>query len=133
MTYLLGYGCFLLGAILHLLGKIQEFKQMAKANPDPKIVYNTKNMLSEESVNIARMLIGGIALVIFAPMLMGGATVDIKNTAGQLVTTLSVEAMLLPFYFVTGIGGNSTLFAYFGKYKKTLMNQVGVEDENNKN
>lgn len=128
MSYLFGYGSFLLGALLYILGKIQEFKEMAEANPSPHVVYRTKDMFNKEWVNMIRLLIGGIALIIFAPMLIGGATVDIKNSSEQVITTLSMETMLLPFYFLTGYGGNSALFGYFGKYKKTLLNQVGVKD-----
>lgn len=128
MTYLLGYGSFLLGAFIYMLGKIKEFKLMAKANPNPKIVYNMKSMFEEEWTNFAQLFLGGIALVIFAPMLIGGATVDIKNVSGQVVTSLTLETILLPMYFLIGYGGNSALFGYFGKYKKTLLNQVGVDE-----
>lgn len=127
MHYLLDYGCFLLGSVLYLLGKIKEFKAMAEANPDPKIVYSTKTLFSKEWINFAQLLIGGVAVIIFTPMLIGGVTVDIKNVSGQVVTTLAMQTMLMPFYFFIGYSGNSAMFAYFGKYKKTLLNQVGVD------
>jgi hypothetical protein len=129
VSYLLGYGSFVLGAVLFLLGKADNYKKMAKANPDPKIIYSTKNFLSEESINLARLFIGGVALVIFAPMLIGGVTVDVKNTTGNVIATLPLKAALAPFYFLTAYAGNSALFAFFGKYKKTLMNGVGVDDD----
>lgn len=127
MHYLLDYGCFLLGCTLYLLGKIKEFKAMAEANPDPKIVYSTKNLISKEWINFAQLIIGGVAVVIFTPMLIGGVTVDTKNVSGQVVTTLAMQTLLMPFYFFIGYSGNSAMFAYFGKYKKTLLNQVGVD------
>lgn len=127
MHYLLGYGAFLLGAFLYVLGKVQEYKEMAEANPDPKIVYNTGKFLLKEAVNFVRLLVGGVALIWFLPMLIGGATVDFKSVSGAVLTTVSLQTLLLPFYFVVGYGGNSALFSFFGKYKKTLLNQVGVE------
>lgn len=126
-SYLLGYGSFLLGAVLYVLAKIQEFKEMADSNPNPNINFNAKKMFGKEWVNFLRLLIGGIALVLFMPMLVGGTMVDIKNTEGAIVTTLSMETLLVPFYFFVGYSGNSALFALFGKYKKTLLNKVGVE------
>lgn len=126
--YLIDYGSFLLGAVLYILGKVQEFKEMADSNPDPKVIYGTGRMLSKEWVNLTRLLIGGIALVIFMPMLIGGTTVDIKNTSGNVVTTLTMATVLTPFYFLVGYAGLSGLLAVFGKYKKTLLHQVGVDD-----
>lgn len=128
MTYLIDYGSFLLGALLYILGKIQEFKEMAEANPNPKVVHNTRTMFHKEWINMARLLIGGVALVLFLPMLIGGATVDIKNVEGQTITTLALETILIPFYFFIGYSGNSALFSLFGVYKKTLLNRVGVGD-----
>lgn len=128
MHYLIDYGAFVLGVVLYVLGKVQEFKEMAEANPDPKIIYNTKRMFDKEWVNFARLLIGGVALVIFMPMLIGGATVDIKNEEGNVITTLSLKTILIPLYFFIGYSGNAALFSLFGKYKKTLLNRVGVDD-----
>lgn len=129
LHYLLDYGAFLLGAILYLLSKVGEYQQMAEANPDPKIVYSFGNLLKKEWVNIARLLIGGIALVIFLPLLIGGATVDIKNTEGIVVTSMAMKSVLAPMYFFLGYSGNSALFALFGKYKKTLLERVGVDEK----
>jgi hypothetical protein len=127
IQYLFGYGSFLLGAGMYILGKIQEFKEMAEANPDPKIVYSLKHLIQKEWVNFVRLLIGGVALVIFLPMLIGGATVDLKNVQGSVITTVSLETLLIPFYFFVGYSGLSGLLSLFGKYKKTLLNQVGVD------
>ncbi len=127
--YLIDYGAFLLGVTLYMLAKIQEFKEMAEANPDPKIIYNTRHMFDKEWVNFVRLLIGGIALVWFMPMLIGNATVDIKNEAGAVITTLAFSTILLPTYFFVGYSGTSGLFAIFGKYKKTLLNRIGADDK----
>jgi len=126
--YFIDYGAFLLGAILYVLAKVQEFKEMADANPNPKVVYNTKHLFEKEWINFARLLVGGIALVIFMPMLIGGASVDIKSTEGAVITNLEMKTILAPFYFLVGYSGLSGLFAIFGKYKKTLLNRVGVND-----
>jgi hypothetical protein len=127
VQYLLDYGCFLLGCVLYLLGKIKEYKAIAEANPDPKVIHSNKKMFDKEWINLAQLIIGGVALIIFTPKLIGGVTVDIKNVSGQIVTSLAMQTILMPFYFFIGYSGNSALFAYFGKYKKTLLNQVGVD------
>jgi hypothetical protein len=129
LNYLLGYGAFLLGAILFILGKMNDYDQMARANPDPKVIYDRKTFFRMEAINFARLFIGGIALVIFAPMLIGGVVVDVKNSSGAVVTTLALKAALAPFYFVTAYAGNSALFAFFGKYKKAMLGGVGVDDD----
>jgi len=128
INYIFDYAAFLLGSVLYVLGKIQEFKELAEANPDPNVKYDFKHMISKEAINFIRLLVGGIALVWFMPMLIGGATVDIKSTEGAVITTLALQTLLLPFYFFVGYSGNSALFAIFGKYKKTLLNRVGVQD-----
>jgi hypothetical protein len=128
LNYLLGYGAFLLGATLYMLSKVQDYKSTAKANPNPNVSFSVKGMLSDESINIARLLLGGVALVIFLPMLIGGATVDVKNTTGAVITSLTLKAVLIPMYFILGYSGNSAVFALFGKYKKTLLEQVGVNE-----
>ena len=126
--YVLDYGCFALGVILYMLGKIQDYKAMAKANPDPKVVYDIKHFMEDELVNFVRIIIGGIALVAFTPMLTGGASVDIKSTEGVTIANVEMKTLLMPFYFLVGYSGSSGLFAFFGKYKKTLFNRVGVQD-----
>lgn len=130
LHYLLDYGSFLLGAVLFVLAKVQEFKEMAEANPNPKIIYDTRHLFEKEWINFARLIIGGVALVIFMPMLIGGATVDIKSAEGNVITNLEMKTILAPFYFLVGYSGLSGLFAIFGKYKKTLLNRVGISDNN---
>lgn len=126
LHYLLDYGAFLLGASLHILGKMQKFKELAESNPDPNVVFSYKVMFSKEWINIARLLIGGIGLILFMPTLIGGATVDIKNTEGAVIANLAIQTILAPSYFLVAIAGNSALFGFFGKYEKTLLNRVGV-------
>lgn len=129
LHYLLDYGSYLLGGILYILGKIEDYKKMAKANPDPKVVYNTKHFLSDEWVNLTRLMIAGVGLVIFMPMLIGGASVDIKSTDGVVIANLDMKTLLAPFYFLTAFSGTSGVLGVFGKYKKTLLNRVGVDNE----
>lgn len=126
--YLIDYGCFALGVVLYMLGKIEEYKAMAKANPDPKIKYDRNHFINDEWINFTRLAIGGIALIAFTPMLTGGASVDIKSTEGMTIANIEMKTLLMPFYFLTGYSGSSGLFAFFGKYKKTLFNRVGVDD-----
>lgn len=127
INYLLGYGAFVLGSVLYLLSKIRDFKKQAK--PIPGMEFSLKQFWKDELINIIQLYVGGIALVIFLPMLIGGATVDIKSTSGAVITTLALKATLIPMYFILGWSGNSALFSLFGKYKKTFLNQLGVEDE----
>ncbi len=128
LQYVFGYVAFIVGALLYMLSKVQEFKEMAAANPDPKVIYNTKTFLDKEWINIARLLIGGLALVVLLPMLLGGASVDIKNSTGSVLTTLKMQTLFIPLDFLMGYSGNSALFAFFGKYRKTLLKQVGADD-----
>lgn len=132
LNYILGYLSFLLGVVLYVLSKVQEYKNMAKANPNPAVKYSFKDFWNDELVNFIRLLIAGIAVVLFMPMLIGGTTVDIKNTSGAVLTTLALKAVLIPMYFFLGYSGNSAIFALFGKYKKTLLNQVGVDEPDTK-
>ncbi len=131
INYLLGYGAFVLGSVLYLLSKIRDFKRQAK--PIPGMEFNYKQFWNDELINIIQLYVGGIALVIFLPMMIGGATVDIKSTSGVVITTLALKATLIPMYFILGWSGNSALFSLFGKYKKTFLNQLGVEDETKNN
>jgi len=127
LNYFLGYGAFVLGSVLYLLSKIRDFKKQAK--PIPGMEFSYKQFWSDELINIIQLYVGGIALVIFLPMMIGGATVDIKSTSGAVITSLALKATLIPMYFILGWSGNSALFSLFGKYKKTFLNQLGVEDE----
>jgi hypothetical protein len=40
-----------------------------------------------------------------------------------------VKAACIPIYFFFGYSGNSALFAFFGKYKKTILSQVGADEK----
>ena len=89
INYLLGYGAFVLGSVLYLLSKIRDFKRQAK--PIPGMEFNYKQFWNDELINIIQLYVGGIALVIFLPMMIGGATVDIKSTSGIVITTLALS------------------------------------------
>lgn len=105
---------------------------MAEANTNPSVVYSLKNFLNKEWINILQLYIGGAALVVFLPMLIGGATVDIKTTSGAVLSTFALKAILIPVYFILGYSGNSAVFNVFGKYKKTLLDPIGGNDSNDK-
>lgn len=130
LNYILGYLSFLLGILLYLLAKVSEYKKMAKQNPNPDIRFSMKSFWNDEWINFARVLIAGVALVLFMPMLIGGSMVELKNNEGGVIASFALRAVLIPFYFFVGYSGNSAVFAIFGKYKKTLLNQVGVDDSN---
>ena len=125
---LIGYGAFILGCVLYILGKMQDYRSTAKANPRTDIIFDTKRFFSDEAINIVRLLIAGIALVVFAPYLAGDRVVDIKNAEGAVTGSFSIKVALMPFYFLLGYGGNSAVFNLFGKYKKTFLNQAGISD-----
>lgn len=126
--YLLDYACFALGFLLFILRKIKDYKALAKANPNPNVIYDRKHFINDELVNFIMIAIGGIALVIFTPMMTGGAAIDIKNSEGSvIVANLEIKAVLMPLYFFIGYSGS--LFAFFGKYEKTLLRGVGVDDQ----
>jgi hypothetical protein len=127
LHYLLDYGAFQLGAIMYILLKAKKLKELGEANPDPNVAFNWTKFRDKESINIAILLLGGIALVIFTPLLIGGATVDIKSTDGGVVATLALQTLLAPFYFLMGLAGPSALLNYFGSYEKTLLNRMGVD------
>ncbi len=132
INLLVGFGAFVFGSILYLLSKIKEYKLMAEANTNPSVVYSLKNFLNKEWINILQLYIGGAALVVFLPMLIGGATVDIKTTSGAVLSTFALKAILIPVYFILGYSGNSAVFNVFGKYKKTLLDPIGGNDSNDK-
>lgn len=128
LHYLLDYGAFLLGSILYILVKAKKLKELGEANPDPNVWFSWNKFLNKESINLAILLIGGIALVIFAPLLIGGATVDIKSTQGAVIATMALQTLLAPFLFLMGLSGPSALLNYFGSYEKTLLNRMGVDN-----
>lgn len=126
LHYLLDYGAFLLGVTLYVLMKAKKLKEIAEANPDPKVAFSWAKFRKKESINLAILLIGGIALVIFTPALIGAATVDIKSTEGVVIATIAIQTLLAPFYFLIALSGPSALLNYFGAYEKTLFNRMGV-------
>ena len=126
LHYLLDYGAFLLGCTLYVLMKAKKLKEIAEANPDPKVAFSWIKFRDKESINLAILLIGGVALIIFAAMMIGGATVDIKSTDGAVITTITLQTLLAPFYFLTALAGTSALLNYFGTYEKTLLPRMGV-------
>lgn len=129
LHYLLDYGAFWLGAILYILVKAKKLKELGEANPDPNVSFNWSKFFSKESINFAILFIGGIAIVVFTPLLIGGATVDIKSTEGAVVASLALQTLLAPLYFFIGLTGPSGLLSYFGTYEKTLLSRVGVNKE----
>ncbi len=125
--YLFGYGCFLLGVLIYILMKAQKLRELGEANPDPRVSFGWRKFFNKEYINCIMLLLGGVALVVFAPSLVGGAMVDVKSSEGAVVTTVSMQSILDPFYFLTGLAGPSALFSLFGKYEKTLLNKIGVD------
>lgn len=129
LHYLLDYGAFLLGAAIYILSKAKKLKEMGEANPDPNVAFSWIKFRDKEYINLAILLLGGIALIIFAPMMIGGATVDIKSTEGTVIATIALQTLLAPFYFLTGLSGPVALLNYFGSYEKTLFNRIGVKND----
>lgn len=127
LHYLLDYGAFILGAAMYVLVKAKKLKELGEANPDPNVCFSWRKFADKEYINLAILLLGGIALVVFTPMLIGGATVDIKSTEGAVITTLALQTLLAPFLFLMGLSGPSALLNYFGTYEKTLLNRMGVD------
>lgn len=130
LHYLLDYSAYLLGAVLWILIKAKKLKELGEANPDPTIAFNWNKYVSKEYINFIILLLGGIALVVFAPALIGGTTVDIKSTEGAVVASMALQTLLAPFEFLMGLAGPSALLNFFGSYEKTLLNRVGVRENN---
>lgn len=128
-SYLWGYAAFIGGIVLHLLSKIADYRKTAKSNPNPDFKFSMKDFWADEWLNLVRMLVAGIALVIFLPMLVGEGTIDMKTSTGTIYATFAIKKALIPAYFFIAYSGNSAVFAIFGRYKKTFLNQLGVEDE----
>ncbi len=128
-NYVLGYAAFIGGMLMYLLSKIADYKKTAKSNPNPALKFSMKEFWSDEWINLVQLLVAGIALVIFLPMLVGGGTIDMKTSSGTTYATFALKQALIPAYFFIAYSGNSAVFAIFGKYKKTFLNQLGVEDE----
>lgn len=128
LEYLLGFFWFTMGSALYILGKMKEFKATAKSNPRPEVAFSYSAFFNDEIINILMLMIGGIALVYMLPILIGGGTIALNNSKGELVTTFALKTALMPLYFLIGYSGNSALFTLFGQYKKRFFNQLGVSD-----
>lgn len=124
---MVGYGFFVLGSFLYLLMKMKSYKKQAKNNPNPNLNFSAASFFNDEWINVLMLWLGGIPLVIFLPILIGGTSVSIVNTAGVTVSSFDMKNALAPFEFLVGLGGNSVLFSFFSKYQKTFLNQVGVD------
>lgn len=124
-NFLIGYAAYLLGFVLYILGKVDEYKRTAKSIPNPTVKFSMRKFWDEEWINMVRLLVGGVALVIFAPKLFASAhAVDVINSNGEKVTSL-LMASILPFiYFLLALSGSSAVFNFFGKYKKTLIDPI---------
>lgn len=131
LPYLYGYAAFLGGFALYFLQKIYDYNKQAKLNPNPALKFSFAAFWSDEWINVVRILIAGIAVVIFLPMLIGGTTVELTNSKGAVMTSFEMKTALLPMYFFLAYSGGSGVFALLGKYKTTFLNQLGV-DENKK-
>ena len=128
-NYLFGYAAFLGGMLLYNLSKIADYKKTAKSNPNPALVFSLSQYWDDEWINVVKMLVSGIALVIFLPMMIKGQSVSFLNSQGISVATVQLETVLLPAYFFIAYSGNSAISALFGKYKKTFLNQLGVDEQ----
>lgn len=128
-SYLFGYAAFIGGMIMYLTSKIADYRKTAKSNPNPALKFSMKEFWADEWINLVRMLIAGIALVIFLPMLVGEGSIEMKTSTGTTYATFAIKKALIPAYFFIAYSGNSAIFALFGKYKKTFLNQLGVDEE----
>lgn len=127
INYFIAYGVYLLGAALFLLDVVGKYKNIANANPNPNIVFNAKIFFNKEWVNIARILLLGVAtMVLLIPL--SGVDVDFKNASGGVMFSTSVKVILLPLYLVFGWSGGKATIALAGKYKKDLYDKVGITD-----
>jgi hypothetical protein len=129
LNYALGYLSFLLGMLIYLLGKMDDNRKLAEANPNPNVKASFKDMLSREWINLVRLAVAGLALVLFLPQLIGGTEVSFQNSHGVEIGKMAIKAALSPFYFLTAMSGSSAVFAIFGKYRKDLLKGIGVEEE----
>lgn len=129
INYLLGYAAFVGGMIMYLTSKIADYRKTAKSNPNPALRFSMRAFWADEWINLVQLMVAGVALVIFLPMLVGEGSVDMKTSTGTVYATFAIKKALIPAYFFIAYSGNSAVFAIFGKYKKTFLNQLGVEEE----
>lgn len=127
---LAGYGSFLFGMLIYLVGKAEDFKKLADANPNPNVKFSMADMFKKEGFTLVKMALGGLALVIFLPMLIGGSVVVFQNSHGDEIGRVAMKAAFIPLYFFVAMSGSSAVFAVLGKYRNDLMKGIGVEDVN---
>ena len=130
LNYFLAYGVYLLGAVLFFLDVVSNYKKAADANPNPNVQFNGKVFWSKEWINIVRVLLLGVATMIFL-IPFGSMSVDFKNSSGDVMFNTSVKVILLPLYLVFGWSGGKATIAIAGRYKKEIYNNVGIKDEDN--
>ena len=130
LQFLIGYGLFFLGSVIYLLIKARDYKQLADKVPNSDVQATFKDFWNKEWINMFILWLAGIAVVLFLPQLIGGSTVDLKSAAGNVITTVSLKTALTPMEFILGYSGNSVVFALLGKYKKSLLSQMGVDEKN---
>lgn len=128
LNYLFAYGAYLLGAGLFLLDVIGKYQKIADANPDKTIVFNGKVFWKKEWINIARILLLGVATMILLIPLQG-INVDFKNAAGNVMFSTSVKVILMPLYLIFGWSGGKATLALAGRYKQQLYEQVGITEK----
>lgn len=127
LNYILAYCCYLLGAALFVLDIIGRYKNIANANPNPSIIFNSKIFWQKEGVNIIKILLWGIATpILIIPL--NGINVEFHNTAGAVMFTTSVKVLLFPLDFIFGYSGGRATIAVAGVYKKELYEKVGITD-----
>lgn len=122
---LIAYAVYILGAALFLLDVVAKYKKLAKANPNPSIVFNAHIFWQEEWVNIIKILLWGVALP-FLLIPLTGMSVTFHNTAGADLFTVSVKLILLPLYFICGYSGGRAQIAVAGQYKKAFYEKLGI-------
>jgi hypothetical protein len=125
LNYALGLLSFMFGMTIHILGKVQEFKQIAEANNDPSVTFSYKKLFNKEWINFVRAILGGIAIIIFLPMFIGDYKTQFVNHEGVVMFTVALKALLIPLHFFIGYSGSSAVFNILGKYKKDLLSNIG--------
>lgn len=128
LQFLVNLAAFSFGSSFYLISKVKDYKAMADANTNPNVKYSAKEFLNKEALNLVQLYLGGIAIILFLPKLIGGATVDIKNMDGSVLWNFTLKEVLTPIYFFIGFAGNSAIFSILGKYKKELLNPIGGND-----
>lgn len=128
IQYIIGFLIFFFGSLFYLLSKIKDYKALAEANTNSDVNFSFKTFIKKESLNLIQLYLGGLAIVIFLPYIIGGATVELKSANGGVISNFEVKEVLMPMYFMIGWAGNSAIINIFGKYKKTLLDPIGGND-----